>query len=183
MARLRSGYPNLMQDTTHTVVAQFDDPTPAREAMVDLEQKGIDADAIHLVGRAPTVPTKDASLDADLRAARRFIDGWARAGLVSAVIGAALVVLGMILFRVEPLGPAIVGGALAGAVGGFAVGGFIGAARRMPVNEDALETYELDPSDRSGVSVEVTVGDPDVAATAVAVLRSHHPRQLERRAA
>jgi hypothetical protein len=80
-----------MGGTIHTVVARFDDPVPAREAMVDLEGKGIE-------------------------------------------------------------------------------------------NEDALETYEVDPGDPGGVAVEVRVDDPGMAAQAVAVLRSHNPRQLERRA-
>jgi hypothetical protein len=151
--------------------------------MVDLEGKGIDADAINLVGEPHAVPTSEGGLHADIAVSRRFVDSYARNGVLGALIGAALFIAVLMLLGVEPLGTAVLLGALAGAISGFLMGGFIGAARHIPVNEDALETYEMDPSDPSGVAVEVRVDDPDMAARAVAVLRRHHPRQLERRAA
>ena len=99
------------------------------------------------------------------------------------MIGAAVFIAVLTLMRVSPLGMAVFVGGVCGAVGGFLMGGFIGAARHIPVNEDALETYEMDPSDPDGITVEVRVTDADEAAAAVAVLRRHHPRMLERRAA
>lgn len=172
-----------MPDTMHTVVARFDDPAPAREAMVDLEGRGIDADSINLVDHAPAVATREGGLHTDLTVSRRFIDSYARNGVLGALIGAAVFVAGLLLIDVEPLGLAVLTGVVAGAIAGFLMGGFIGAARHIPVNEDAFETYAMDPSDPHGVAVEVTVADPDVAARAIGILRSHHPRLLERRAA
>jgi hypothetical protein len=172
-----------MAGMTHTVVARFDHPAPAREAMVDLEGKGFDADAINLLGQATAVPTLEGGLSADLAVSRRFVDSFARNGVLGALIGAALFIGVLLLMQVQPVGTAVVLGGLAGAIAGFLMGGFIGAARHIPVNEDALETYEIDPTDPEGVAVEVRVEDPAKAAEAVAVLRRHHPRQLERRAA
>jgi hypothetical protein len=167
----------------HTVTACFDEPGEARKAMVDLEGKGIDADNINLVGEALFVPTSVGGLHTDLAVSRRFIDSYARSGVLGALIGAAVFIAALTLMRVSPLGMAVFIGGVCGAIGGFLMGGFIGAARRMPVNEDALETYEMDPGDPEGITVEVRVTDPDEAAAAVAVLRRHHPRMLERRAA
>jgi hypothetical protein len=172
-----------MAGTTHTVMARFDHPRPAREAMVELEGRGIDADAINLLGQARSVPTREGGLYADLTVSRRFFDSYVRNGLLGALVGAALFIAALMLMQVEPLGLAVLSGGVTGAIAGFLMGGFIGAARHMPVNEDAFETYELDPSDPEGFAVEVRVADPDVAAKAVAVLRSHNPRLLERRAA
>jgi hypothetical protein len=172
-----------MAGTTHTVVARFGDPAPAREAMVDLEAKGIDADAIHLFEQAPSVPTAEGGLQADLAVSRRFVDSYARNGVLGACIGAALFIAVLMLMQVQPLGTAVVIGALAGGIAGFLMGGFIGAARHMPVDEAAYDTYTVDPTDPEGVAVEVRVDDSDLAAQAVAVLRRHHPHQIERRGA
>jgi hypothetical protein len=172
-----------MAAITHTVVARFDHPAPAREAMVDLEGKGFDADAINLLGQPPAVPTLEGGVYADLAVSRRFIDSYVRNGVLGALIGAAFFIAVLILVQVQPLGMAVLFGALAGAIAGFLMGGFIGAARHMPVNEDALQTSEIDPTGPEGVAVEVRVDDPAKAAEAVAVLRRHHPRQVERRAA
>jgi len=172
-----------MATTTHTVVARFDDPTPAREAMVDLEGKGFDAAAIHLFERPPSIPTAEGGMHADMAASRRFVKSYARNGVLGALIGAALFIAVLMLFQVEPLGTAVIIGALAGAITGFLMGGFIGAARHMPVDEAAYDTYTIDPNDADGVAVEVRVDDPGVAAQAIAVLRKHRPRAIERRAA
>ncbi len=169
--------------TLHTVVAEFDGPGEAREAMVDLEGRGIDADDIHLVDRPATMMTKEGARGEDLAASRRFIDAYVRNGIVGAVVLAAVFIGVLALMHVEPFGTAALVGGLAGAMGGFAVIGFIGASRRMPVNVEALDTYGIDPRDVDGVAVEVRVPDAEIANTAVAVLRSHHPRAIERRAA
>ncbi len=153
-----------MGGTTHTVVARFDDPAPAREAMVDLEGKGIEADAINPLDPPQTVPTPEGGLHADLAVSRRFMDSYARNGVPGALIGAALFIAVLMLLNVEPLGTAVLLGALSGAIAGFLMGGFIGAARHIPVNEDALETYVMDPSGPGGVAVEVRVEDPAMAA-------------------
>ncbi|HEY2813129.1 MAG TPA: hypothetical protein VGJ03_06685 [Acidimicrobiales bacterium] len=172
-----------MPSTTHSVMARFDEPDVAREAMVDLEERGIESAAIHLVEQPATIPTREGGLHADLSASRRIAGNFARDGVVGAVIGAFVFVGAFVLIGVEPFGVAVLVGVIAGGIAGALMGGFFGAAWRLPVNEDALDTYALDPSDPQGVAVEVRVEDPDVAAEAIAVLRAHHPRMLERRAA
>jgi len=51
-----------MAATIHTVVARFQGPAPAREAMVELEGRGIDADAIDLLGESASIPTAEGGL-------------------------------------------------------------------------------------------------------------------------
>src|SRR5262245_47957730 len=98
MTAALNGYPFLedqggtMAGTTHTVVARFDDPAPAREAMVDLEGRGFDAAAIHLFQRPPSIPTAEGGLHADVAVSRRFVESYARNGVLGALIGAALFV-------------------------------------------------------------------------------------------
>lgn len=168
-----------MAEPMQTVVARFDGPEAARGAMVALEAEGIDADAINLVDRAPVVPTLEGGLAADLDASRRVIDSSARHGIIGAVIGAAVFVVVLLAMRVQPVGAAVALGALGGGIAGFLMGGFIGGARRIPVNEDAFETYQIDPSDPAGVAVEVRVANRDKIPTVLGVLRRHHPRQLQ----
>src|SRR2546423_14492402 len=94
MAWRRTGYPlcrtrrQTMPDTMHTVVARFDDPAPAREAMVDLEGRGIAADPINLVDHAPAVATREGGLHTHLPVSRRFNDSYARNGLLGPLLGA-----------------------------------------------------------------------------------------------
>jgi hypothetical protein len=168
--------------TTHMVVARFDNPGPAREAMVDLEGRGIDADAIHLL-EPPAIPTREGGLHADLTMSRRIIDSYARSAVIGALIGAAVFIGFLLILRVQPVGMAVAIGAIGGALAGFLVGGYLGAARHIAVNEEAYDTYAIDPSDPEGVAIEVRVPDAGSAARAIEVLRKHHPRQLERRAA
>src|SRR5882672_5098435 len=53
-------------ESIHTVVARFLEPTDAREAMIDLEMKGIDADAIHLLPTRSAAIANPHTLDADI---------------------------------------------------------------------------------------------------------------------
>jgi hypothetical protein len=172
-----------MAATIHMVVARFEGPATAREAMVDLEGRGIDADAINLLGEPASIPTAEGGLHTDLEVSKHFAESYALNGIIGAVIGAAIFIAALVLIGVRPIGTAVLLGLLAGAIGGFLMGGFIGAARHLPVNEDALETYEIDPRDPEAVTVEVRLTDPTQAAQAVRVLRRHNPLHIERRAA
>src|SRR3954470_24514305 len=170
-------------ESTHTVVARFVQQDDARGAMVDLELKGIEADAIHLVSSQSTIPTNREVLDADAAVGEQLARYSTRGALLCAVIGAALVTLVLIAVGVRPMGTTILAGLIAGAVGGAFIGGFWGAAKKLPVNEEAFDTYVVDLRDDSGgVLVEVTVDDARIAADAVAVMRRHHAQQIDREA-
>jgi len=169
-------------ESTHTVVARFEQQHDARGAMLDLELKGIDADAINLVPSAP-LPTNEQVLEADVDVGGQLARYSARGALGGALIGAAVMALVLIAVGVRPLTTSVAVGLLTGAVGGAFIGGYWGLAKKLPVNEDALDTFVLDlRNESSGVLVEVTVGDPQVAADAVAVMRRHHARRIDREA-
>ena len=57
-------------ESTHTVVARFEQQDDAREAMLDLEMKGIDADAIHVV--TSPLPNNQEVLDSDVAVGGQF---------------------------------------------------------------------------------------------------------------
>lgn len=169
--------------STHTVVARFDDPGEAREAMIDLEMKGIDADAIHLVPpHSPLVPN-DEVLSKDIEISGEVVRRSATGGLVGALVGAITMIAILSIFRVEPFGTTLLVGVVSGVVGGGLIGGFWGAARRLPVNDEAFDTYVVDPSEPQGVLVEVRLDDARRAADTVAVLRRHHAQHIEREVA
>ena len=65
-------------------------------------------------------------MHADRALARRFIDSYARSGVLGALIGAAVFIAVLTLMRVSPLGMAVFIGGVCGAIGGFLMGGFIG---------------------------------------------------------
>lgn len=168
---------------THTVVARFDKPAQAREAMIDLEMKGIDADAIHLVPpQSPIVPN-DEVLSKDIEISGAVMRRSAIGGLLGALVGAIVMIAVLSIARLEPLGTTLLVGVLSGAAGGGLIGAYWGAAVRLPVNEEVFDTYVVDPSEPQGVMVEVQVDDARRANDAVAVLRRHHARQIEREVA
>lgn len=171
-------------ETTHTVVARFDEPDDAREAMIDLEVKGIDADAIRLVAPSAPVPAAgDAARGVDLDVAGGLARRAAKGALLGALIGAALLVAVLTIARVEPLGTALLSGVVAGAIGGSLIGGYWSVSMRLPVNAEAFDTYAIDPQNTGGVAIAVRVDDARVAADAVAVLRAHHASEIDREVA
>lgn len=168
---------------TEVVVARFDQPADAREAMIDLEVKGIDADAINLGLAAPSVPTKEAARAIDLEMTGGTASRAVKGGVLGALAGATLMIAVLTMFRVEPLGQALLIGVVAGAIGGLFIGAYWGAVLRLPVNEDAFDTFAVDPAASGSIVVHVRVEDPRVAADAVSVLRRHHAQQIDREVA
>jgi hypothetical protein len=161
----------------HTVVGLFDQPSEAREAMLALERKGIDALDIRLVDSL-TVPTREGARATDLNATgaagKRYITGALVGGLGAAVVAALVVGI------VTRDGGAALLGAFIAAIPGFFVGGFWGGASQLPVNEQTLDTYAVDPGDAAPVGVEVDLRDDSTAETAVEILRALHAHKIER---
>jgi hypothetical protein len=153
-------------ESTHTVVARFEQQDDAREAILDLELKGIDADAIHLV-----------------EIGRRLARYRASGAVLGALAGAAVMILVLVAVGVRPLSTSLLVGLVAGAAGGSFIGGFWDVAKHLPVNEEVFDTHVVDLRDQGdGIVVEVTVDDPRVAADAAAVMRRHHAQQIDREA-
>jgi hypothetical protein len=163
------------------VIAEFDSPDRAREAMVALEWQGIDADDIKLV-TPPDVPVPDAQRAAEGRTVRDIARRTVVWGAVGALAGAAIGV-GVALVLGFDLGVALVIAALAGGILGAQVGGFWGGASRLPVNEEALDTYTIDPRRSDAIRVEIRARDVGAAKAATAVLRDHEARRVDEGAA
>jgi len=162
------------------LVASFPDAESARGAMIDLEAIGLDAEAVRLIDRAPArdgAAARSGDLQATGAVATNYIKGAIGTAVALGVI-AAVVVLALGL-RPRPLavGLALLGGAVAG----FFLGGFINAARRLPVNADALETFGMDEGgDRGPVRVEVQVQDAGMAERIESVCREHSASDVQR---
>ena len=165
-------------ENTHKVVARFDQTEEARQAMIDLEVKGIDADAIHIARpidrAAPAESVRQTDIDnVHLIEARTVIGG-----AIGALIGAVLVVAALLVVRVDSLGTAVLTGGIAGAAGGAFIGAFWGALARLPANEEALDPTVVDDVERE-VVLEVRLDGPAQEREAVAVLQQHYPQTID----
>lgn len=160
----------------HQVVGQFDGPDEARKAMLALEGTGIDANALHL--RKPdTVPVRDSDSSGEQRAGEDVVKRYVGIGLVGAVVAGAVV--GVIALVAGAGGGALIAAVLGGAIAGFVLAGFLGAARKLPVNAEALDSYTIDPSGVEPLRVEVNLDDPAMAQKAADLLREHRAIQVD----
>lgn len=167
-------------EQTHRVLARFDRAADARDALSELELRGIDAAEIHLVARDEAASARPRAVDALVpdRTTGRAILG----GLVGALIGAALVIAFVTIVRLDPVGQALLVGGVSGAIGGGFVGGYRGMTAPA-VEEAAFDTVVVEERDAGPILVEVRSPDPKVEAAAVSVLRRHHPQQIDREVA
>lgn len=150
------------------VEAEFPDADRAREAVIELERRGVtDADRVELVGFAD--PTEESTRR---RSDRQVATGAALQAGVSGAVGALLAALlgaGVtLLLDLEPQ-PAVALGTAAGA--GLLVGaltGYWAMASRLPVTDGALEA--VDPGPGGAVQVVLHLDDPDALSTARSTL-------------
>jgi hypothetical protein len=151
------------------VIARFDDMAAARDAALALEGKGIDAGRVNLHGDERAAPRpEDASLgDMEVTGdvAKRFASG----GILGAIAGATIVTVVVMLLGME--GPAIVAALIAGGLFGFNAGAFWNGARKLPVNEEALDATT--GSGATEVALEVTVDSDEQASEVRQVLHQH----------
>jgi hypothetical protein len=162
------------------LVASFDAPDSAREAMVALEGLGIDAEAVRLLDQDAKVPIGGMAESGELDAAQTVAGNYAKGAVVSAVVVAIVAAVIVLVLGVRPrplaVGLAVVGGAIAG----FVLGGYLNAARRLPVNVDALDTFTIDEKDSAPVRVEVRLSDPGLFDRSASVCREHNAVKVER---
>jgi uncharacterized membrane protein len=156
-----------------TLVVRFASPVDAREAIVSLEAKGIDAALVNL--RQPdAVAAPSATRDADASVIRetvpRAISGAVIACVVGAAVGAAVGGVATSSFAGAVLG------ALVGVLALGALGAFWGASTKLPVNEDAYETSLADP--HQPVIVEVKLIDAHVEQAARETLAASPSAQV-----
>jgi hypothetical protein len=166
------------RDGPTLVTAEFDSPERAREAMVALEWQGIDADDIKLVA-PPDVPVPDAQRAAEGRIVRDIARRTIVWGASGAVVGAGIGIAIALIAGLDQPGVALLVAALGGGILGGMIAGFWGGASRLPVNEEALDTYTIDPRAADSVRVEIRARDGGAVAAANAVLRDHDARRVD----
>ena len=169
-------------EKTQKVVARFDQTDEAREAMIDLEVKGIDADAIHIARPATHVAAPDSVRQTDVEMVHKIESRTVVGGALGALIGAVFVIAALLVIRVDSLGTAVLAGGVAGAAGGALIGGFWGALARLPANEEALDPTVVADDVASEIVLEVRIDDPAQESDAISVLQLHHALQIEREA-
>jgi len=160
---------------TSSVEAVYADLRHAREAIDELEARGIEAGDISLGGR-PVARAADRK-DTRRRDARvsRYVGARSGAGLaIGGILGAIIgVVLAIVL---GGHAGAIAGAGVGGLIAGGAIGVMIGGVSSIDVAPDWELTFE--PERGEGVVVEVRSVDPNEVSLAEQVLEKSHPRRI-----
>lgn len=139
--------PSTPQGTQYNVIADFADGAGAREAIMDLERKGVEAGRISLLGvdqgrsgRAQGDEMHRKDMAATGRVGSRAAMGAAIGAVIGAVIG-----FGIALAFTDIDGGELVLAALGGALVGSTLGGLWGGFANVPVSGEAVEeTYDTD---------------------------------------
>ena len=164
-----------------TIVASFDRPDQARDAVVALEQRGVDASDIVVDEGNLAVPVGAGTREVDLETADQPLRRYGTGGTIGAVVLAAVAVVAVLVAGLDPLPLAVGIAALCGAIVGFVMGGLFTVNASQPVTSEAYDTFASEAAGSPGpvrVEVHVTHGpDPDAVEAA---LRSMHPRSVHR---
>ena len=149
---------------TTRVEAEFAQADQARDAVIDLERRGLtDADRVELVGFADP-RDEETRRTADRRVARSAGRRAAFGGILG-TIGGAIVGGGLtLLLDVDPQPLAGIAAAVGGALFVGALGFFYGLAARLPVSDGANEA--VDPGPGRPVQVILHLDDPEAVAAA-----------------
>jgi hypothetical protein len=172
---------------TYNVLAVLPDADAARAAIADLEHRGVEGNAISLLGRAEQEATnpqasRGEGQEADSAVAGKVARGAGTGAAAGAGVGGlAGLIGGAVVFGIPGIGPAVaagiwastLGGATAGAGVGFTAGGILSAKE----SEAWQLTFEAVGDHK--VVVGVHAEDAEVVDTATEVLRGHDPQRLE----
>lgn len=166
--------------TAHNVVGTFPDLDKARDVIEELNDAGIDADDISMLGKQ----VEDVSSDPDTRLRDMESTGdlgkHAAAGMgAGAIIGGVAGALAWILPGVGPvLGAGIWAATGGGAIAGTVVGGMVGAIEGTELGPEWEVTYGA-PLREGKVLVAVHARDDQEAATAEKVLQAEGAARVD----
>ncbi len=166
--------------TSHNVVATFDAPEKARDALESLSRSGFDADKVSLVGQeAAEVASDPDTRLRDLEVTGEVAKKAATGGIVGGVLGA---LAGAAAFVIPGVGPAIGTGIFAalaaGGIAGASVGGMVGGIASMDLSESWELTFQ--EALRGGkVLVAAHAESDDEAREAVEVFEKEQPEKIE----
>jgi hypothetical protein len=167
---------------TYNVIAAFADLDGARHAIGALEENGVDAGNISLLGRAAEEAQDQAETherDEEIleQGTKTFLGGAATGTAAGGVIG---FLAGLAAFGVPGLGPVIAGGLWATTIGGAAAGGGVGSALAGYAKIKQSEAWEL--ASRSVEAGQAIVGvhspDEEDVTGAAKVLEAEQPESL-----
>jgi hypothetical protein len=163
----------------YNVIAAFPDMDAARHAIGALEEQGVDAGAISLLGQAAEQaqhqaeePYRDEEFSG--KAMRVGVGGALAGTAIGGVLGFAL---GMLGFGVPGLDPVNAGGLWAATLGGAAAGGGVGVIATANAKIKQSEAWELahQPVEAGQVIVGVHSEAENEVHTAAAILRQQNP--------
>jgi len=167
---------------TYNVIAAFPDMDAARHAIGALEEQGIDAGTISLLGRAAQEAQHEAE---EPYRDETFAKKAVRVGVGGAVAGTAIggvlgLAIGMFAFGVPGLEAVNAGGLWASALGGGAAGGGVGVIAAANAKIKQSEAWELafQSVDTGYVLVGVHSGTEDEVRTAATILRQQNPLSM-----
>jgi hypothetical protein len=157
-----------MEDNT-VVVGIFDDRYQAEQAVDELEQSGFSHHDVGFAIRGHDAVDGGMITDAvGTKDGHGAVTGAATGAVAGGILGALASLI------IPPLGPVLLGGILATAVGfagaGAAVGGIVGAMTGLGVSQE--EALYYDEHFRAGKAI-VTVKAGEFADKAVAIIRKH----------
>ena len=166
--------------TEHNVVGTFPDLDKAREVIEELNDAGIDADDISMLGRAIEEVTSDPDTRLRELESTRDLGKHASAGAgAGALIGG---VAGALAWVIPGVGPVVGAGIWAatggGAIAGTVVGGMIGAIEGTELGPEWEVTYG-EPLREGKVLVAVHANDDDEVAKAVKVLEKEGATRVD----
>jgi hypothetical protein len=167
------------QDHHHRVVASFDSAEQAREAMIALEQAGIEARQIDLTDGHVTTATRGRTRAQDREVFAEGAKRYVGTGIIGAVVGAAIAVGVVLALGIgSPLVSGLAAG-IGGALFGFWAAAYYGVATRLPVNEEVFDTFGPG-EETTPAQVVVDLTDPDRADEVVDLVHQHGAADVER---
>jgi hypothetical protein len=144
---------------TATVTATFADPDAARQAALELERHGVEANNIKVETDTARPSNRNVGA-ADVEMTKQIGTRYAVGGIIGALVGAAVAVGVVLIVQPEQLALALVIAALGGAAPGFWLGGFWGGGSKLPVDTESYDTYR---PDATGATLVVAVADLNAA--------------------
>jgi hypothetical protein len=166
--------------TEHNVVGTFPDLDKARDVIEALNQAGIDADDVSMLGKQVEQVTSDPDTRLrDMEATADLAQKAASRAAVGSVIGT---IAGAAAFVLPGIGPVVGAGIWAaaggGAIAGGVVGGMIGAIDGTELGPEWEATYGA-PLQEGKVIVAVHARDDDQAEAAVKVLEEQGAASID----
>jgi hypothetical protein len=160
------------------VTARFDSAEQAREAIIALEQAGVEADHVHLSDGRLTDPVRATTWAQDREVFRKGAGRYILTGLLGAVAGAA-VVIGVTMLLVGTGLVAALAAGIGGALFGFWAAAYYGVATKLPVNEEAFDT--IGPGEEhTPAALTIDITEPGLVDVVDEVVRDHGAREVQR---